>query len=34
MCSHLDFIVKNKITDKDAKESSEAIEEADGSRRK
>ena len=33
MCSHLDLIVKYEITDKDAKESSEVIEEASGSRR-
>ena len=33
MCSCLDLIVKYEITDKDARESSEAIEEASGSRR-
>ena len=33
MCSSLDFIVKYEITDKDARESSEAIEEASGFRR-
>ena len=33
MCSHLDLIIKYEIIDEDARESSEVIEEASGSRR-